>query len=320
MMKQIQMDPNQSKKLIVALSGGPDSMALLYLMKAWTKPSRLVAVTVDHGFREESAREANQVHEWVSSINVTHVTKKIDWKGLSGSKPSQTQLENQGREQRYRLLHEVCETYHTKEIVVAHHGDDQIETFLMRLYRGSGVSGLACMRSIQEMEDGTYRIRPLLQVSKQRLLETCKARSIPFVTDPSNTDLQYDRNRVRHGISLLREQNAMDVGSILHAIHFFQDMRDAMDTESANALRQCCQYNSRLGICRLNATALSQIPSFIVASVLRKVCFGISGVTAPSEKAVHRISQMLRTGHIPKPVQVGGCVSCRSRSLGPPCT
>ena len=199
----------------------------------------------------------------------------------------------------------------------------------MRLYRGSGVSGLACMRSIQEMEDGTYRIRPLLQVSKQRLLETCKARSIPFVTDPSNTDLQYDRNRVRHGISLLREQNAMDVGSILHAIHFFQDMRDVMDTESANALRQCCQYNSRLGICRLNATALSQIPSFIVASVLRKVCFGISGVTAPSEKAVHRISQMLRTGHIPKPVQVGGCVvgvclrfhrSCRSRSLGPPCT
>ena len=187
---------------------------------------------------------------------------------------------------------------------------------------------MACMRSIQEMEDGTYRIRPLLQVSKQRLLETCKARSIPFVTDPSNTDLQYDRNRVRHGISLLREQNAMDVGSILHAIHFFQDMRDAMDTESANALRQCCQYNSRLGICRLNATALSQIPSFTVASVLRKVCFGISGVTAPSEKAVHRISQMLRTGHIPKPVQVGGCVvgvclrfhrSCRSRSLGPPC-
>ena len=199
----------------------------------------------------------------------------------------------------------------------------------MRLYRGSGVSGLACMRSVQEMEDGTYRIRPLLQVSKQRLLETCKARSIPFVTDPSNTDLQYDRNRVRHGVSLLREQNAMDVGSILHAIHFFQDMRDAMDAESAAALRQCCQYNSRLGICRLNATVLSHVAPATIASVLRKVCFGISGVTAPSEKAIRRVSQMIVAGRVTKPVQVGGCVvgvfvschrSCQSRNRDRPCT
>lgn len=116
-------------------------------------------------------------------------------------------MEKEGRVQRYLLMSQLCREHSTRDVVVAHHGDDQIETFLMRcalhssltrsLYRGSGYAGLACMKPVQEMDDGTRRIRPLLAASKDRLLATCKAADIPFVIDPSNADLQYDRNRVR---------------------------------------------------------------------------------------------------------------------------
>ncbi len=192
---------------------------------------------------------------------------------------------------------------------MAHHGDDQIETFLMRLYRGSGINGLACMRSVQEMDDGTRRIRPLLEVSKQRLLATCKERSIPYVFDPSNSDLQYDRNRVRYGVSLLREKENIDVGSFLHAIHFFQQIRDQLSEEATSAILACCEYNQELGICRINTTILSTYPEAIVSSVLRMVCSNISGVMLPSEKAIQRVTQILCTeGRLDKSMQIAGCV------------
>ena len=78
------------------------------------------------------------------------------------------------------------------------------------------------MRSVQEMDDGTRRIRPFLTVSKQRLLKTCESRGIPFVLDPSNNDLQYDRNRARLGVSKIKEENQLDVESILHVVDYFQ--------------------------------------------------------------------------------------------------
>lgn len=90
------------------------------------------------------------------------------------------------------------------------------------LYRGSGYAGLACMRSVQEMDDGTKRIRPLLHISKDRLLATCTASSIPYVIDPSNSDLQYDRNRVRYGVKQIRDDNLMNTESILDVIDYLQ--------------------------------------------------------------------------------------------------
>lgn len=145
--------------------------------------------------------------------------------------PQPKQLEKEGRLKRYEILSDICKQYHTSNVIVAHHGDDQIETFLMRyifnrffirLYRGSGYSGLACMRSVQEMDDGTRRIRPFLTLSKQRLLATCKTRGISFVLDPSNNDLQYDRNRARLGVSRIKEDNKLDVESILNVVDYFQ--------------------------------------------------------------------------------------------------
>ena len=81
------------------------------------------------------------------------------------------------------------------------------------------------MNKVQQVEDGTFRIRPFLSIPKCRLVETCSARGIPFVLDPSNTDLQYDRNRVRRAIQLIRDQNSLDLTRILDMVDFFQSVQ-----------------------------------------------------------------------------------------------
>lgn len=219
-------------------------------------------------------------------MNIKHIVKKIDWvlrfsatkpqSFLPSSKPTQSQMEKEGRMQRYLLMSQVCRENRTRSVVVAHHGDDQIETFLMRylfclrltnsLYRGSGYAGLACMKPVQEMDDGTRRIRPLLPVSKERLLATCRESSIPYVIDPSNQDLQYDRNRIRAAVSEIKERELMDVSRLLRAADFFQlvcmglgvdsQIRNAVEGEIHQRLEESCEYNRELGICRLNADAL----------------------------------------------------------------
>ena len=92
----------------------------------------------------------------------------------------------------------------------------------MRLFRGSGISGLACMKQIQTMEDGTRRIRPLLFQSKSSLEATCKERNVPFVLDPSNFDLTYDRNRIRSGVQQLKAGGYLRGPEILETIAYFQ--------------------------------------------------------------------------------------------------
>lgn len=123
------------------------------------------------------------------------------------------------------MLNEVCSQCHTSDVIVAHHGDDQIETFFMRLFRGSGIAGLACMKRIQAMEDGTRRIRPLLLQSKASLIATCEERNVPFVIDSSNYDLKYDRNRIRYGVQQLKERGLLQGPAILEAISYFQQVR-----------------------------------------------------------------------------------------------
>lgn len=282
-------------------------------------------------------------------MHIQHVVKKIDWacvalsphheSFLPSSKPTQSQMEKEGRVQRYLLMSQLCREHSTRDVVVAHHGDDQIETFLMRcalhssltrsLYRGSGYAGLACMKPVQEMDDGTRRIRPLLAASKDRLLATCKAADIPFVIDPSNADLQYDRNRVRAAVAEIKAKETMDVARILRAATFFQEVevrgggdrqvRSSAEAATQRRLQACCQYNAELGICRLDALALAAMPERDVLDsgslsqeswvVLRTVCAGIGGAAVPSEKALRRVASTIRRERgLKKPMQVAGCV------------
>ena len=185
--------------LILAVSGGPDSTALMFLAARWRKAlkrgPKLTAVTIDHGLRPESAGEARAVQRLARSLGVAH--RILQWRGR---KPA-TGLQQAARQTRYRLLGEAAEAAGTRYVLTAHTLDDQAETVLIRLTRGSGISGLGAMARIAPLPVGgpndVMLIRPLLDVSKSRLIATLKAARIRYADDPSNRDPRFTRVRLR---------------------------------------------------------------------------------------------------------------------------
>lgn len=180
--------------LVLAVSGGPDSVALMLLAARWcgalNKPPKLIAVTVDHGLRKESRTEARVVKKLAASLGIRHAT--LNW---SGSKPSRG-LPAAARDARYALLATAARKAGALCILTAHTRDDQAETFLMRLSRGSGLAGLAAMAR-QSARGEVVIVRPLLDVPKFRLIATLERAKIPFADDPTNRDTAFTRPRWR---------------------------------------------------------------------------------------------------------------------------
>lgn len=193
---------SQERGLLVAVSGGPDSVALLALLAEWARaPGRpkLHAATVDHGLRPESAGEAVVVAKLCERLGVLHAT--LRWEGV---KPTRG-IQAEARRARYALLAGEARRLGGAAIVTAHTLDDQAETMLMRLAHGSGPSGLVGMRETAETE-GVVLVRPLLGVAKAQLIATVRARDLPFVSDPSNVDPRFERVRWRELMPALAEE------------------------------------------------------------------------------------------------------------------
>ncbi|WP_432770559.1 MAG: tRNA lysidine(34) synthetase TilS [Sphingopyxis sp.] len=197
----------------VAVSGGPDSMALLWLMAALL-PGQVRAATVDHGVRTGSDDEARMVAGYCRREHVAHAT-------LRPAAPIRGSLQAAARAERYRLL----ETWRAEQaidhIVTAHHADDQLETIVMRLNRSSGVGGLAAIRA----RNGVV-LRPLLHWRRADLVHLALEQDIPFVDDPSNSDDRFDRARLRQA---LRSQTALDPEAAARSAGWLAEADDAID-------------------------------------------------------------------------------------------
>jgi tRNA(Ile)-lysidine synthase len=180
--------------IVLAVSGGPDSIALMWLAARWrqslVRGPRLVAVTVDHGLRPEAVAEAREVKRLARSLELPHRT--VRW---NGPKPK-TGLPAAARTARYRLLAQVARQSSATHVLTAHTRDDQAETLLMRLLRGSGIAGLAAMARESE-RDGVLLARPFLDVSKSRLIATLDRAKLGFAEDPTNHDPRFTRPRLR---------------------------------------------------------------------------------------------------------------------------
>jgi len=179
--------------ILVAVSGGPDSMALLHLLARWAagkERPRLLAATIDHGLRVEAVEEAALVAGRCAELGIPHQT--LPW---LGPKPA-AGLQEAAREARYTLLVSVARSEGASHLVTAHTQDDQAETLLMRLASGSGLAGLGGMRPEVE-RDSIRHVRPLLDVGKRRLVDLCRQEGWPFVEDPSNADPRFARARWR---------------------------------------------------------------------------------------------------------------------------
>lgn len=172
----------------IAVSGGPDSMALLALMHS-AFPGQVEAATVDHQLRPESGQEAAMVADWCASRAIPHVI-------LAPASPITGSLQAAAREARYQLLENWRQERGLDWLLTAHHADDQAETLLMRLNRGSGVSGLAGVRA----RNGRL-LRPLLDWRRSELGSIAEQLALPVVHDPSNIDPRFDRVAMRQKLA-----------------------------------------------------------------------------------------------------------------------
>lgn len=181
-------------RILLAISGGPDSTALLLLAARWRderkNAPRLIAATVDHRLREESKAEAEAAAKLARKLKVPHFV--LAW---NGKKPK-TGLQQAARAARYTFLLNLAREKKADAIVTAHTRDDQAETVLHRIGRGSGLRGLAGIRP-RSTREGIVLLRPLLGVSKARLVATLRRAKIPFAEDPTNSDPRFLRPRLR---------------------------------------------------------------------------------------------------------------------------
>lgn len=193
---------SQGQDIAVGVSGGPDSMALCYALSelvGWK--FKIHAITVDHRLREDSTSEAQHVSEALRGLpNVEHVILHWDY-----SEKPDSRIQERARKARYDVMSEHMKERAISHLFTAHHMDDQAETFLFRLSKGSGLDGLSAMPFRRALRGGEL-CRPFLDFSKQDILDFCAAKKIQYVNDPSNQSEVFARVRLRRSMDVLAEE------------------------------------------------------------------------------------------------------------------
>nr|WP_233150782.1 tRNA lysidine(34) synthetase TilS [Sphingomonas sp. BT553] len=184
--------PGDDEILALAVSGGPDSMAMLSLAQA-ARPGRIAAATFDHRLRAASAGEAAMVADWCADHDIPHAI-------LTPATPlAMANVQATARAARYEALTAWATNIGATMLATAHHADDQAETFLMRANRGCGPAGLAGIRARRPLAPGVELVRPLVGWRRADLATI--AAGMPTVDDPSNRDTRFDRARMRHWLA-----------------------------------------------------------------------------------------------------------------------
>lgn len=227
-------DMNLSDGIAVGVSGGADSLALAHALSGWMKGRGSVhCLTVDHQLRENSAQEAAHVAGVVRNWG-EHVSHEIlRW----NSQNVESSIQEKARNARLSLMSEYCQENHIGCLVLAHHADDQVETFLIRLTAGSGPDGLACMQGVTDRE-GLKILRPLLSLSHKDCISYCKAHYLDWVEDPSNENEGFERVRFRKSMEIL-EAEGLTKGRLLKSIERFQNTREIVDFTVEKEFSHC---------------------------------------------------------------------------------
>lgn len=270
--------------LAVAVSGGRDSLALVLLADAWARArgGRVLALTVDHALRPESAAEAAQVGAWMAARGIRHAV--LRWEG---QKPSGG-VQQAARAARYALLEARCRAERVLHLLLGHQREDQAETVLLRAGRSSGPDGLAGMAAVRELP-GLRLLRPLLDLPRARLAATCAAYGQPWLDDPSNLSDRFARGRLRQaGAGGTEEpwQRALAAGQI----------RAALDDAAAAVLAgHAALYPEGWG--EVAAAALRDPPEAVARRVLLRLLQAVGGAALPPRgERLDRLLAVLRRG------------------------
>lgn len=261
------------RALGIAVSGGSDSLALLYLLKTWSteRDVRLRAATVDHGLRPEAAVEANTVAGHCAALGVPH--QCLPWTGWDG----QGNLQDQARRARYRLLSDWARHEALTDVALGHTLDDQAETFVMGLARGAGLDGLSGMRLVFSRDDVRFR-RPLLGVRRGDLRAYLTGLGVEWIEDPSNRNERFDRVKARHILQALAPLG-ITADSLGQTIGNLRSTRTSISVALADWARN--QVKQDRGDLLIAVDAFVALPQDFARRVLNAALRWISGADYP---------------------------------------
>lgn len=229
---------NINDEVIAAgVSGGADSLALIFRLEEWAKANnrKVVALTVDHGLRVESGQEALYVADLMKQYGIEHHI--LVWEG---SKPTKG-IEAEARAVRYQLLGKWCQENQVKVLATGHHQRDQAETFLLRLQRGSGLSGLSGILPVSN-RDGLMIIRPQLENTPQELKDFLIAKGIAWVEDPSNQCEDFQRVKIRNYLPQLEKEIGISVECLAGTADVLARTRAYMEEQVEQVVRDNVRY------------------------------------------------------------------------------
>jgi tRNA(Ile)-lysidine synthase len=277
--------------MALAVSGGADSLALLDAVGRWRGLHRVVVLTVDHRLRRGSRAEANAVVAIARQRGLE--ARVLVW---TGPRPA-SDIESAARSARYRLLLEASRGMGASHLVLAHHRDDLAETFLLRLARGSGVFGLAAMRSQLDLGDIVIA-RPLLKVSKDRLVATTAAAKLQAVDDAMNSDPRFERARVRKLMPLLAGAG-LDPSALAATALRLADAADAVDSAASSLLAETVEADA-FAVAWLDPERFRSWPLAVRLRGLTRILAAIGGSEYPPR---HERLAMLQDAIIPRPAR-----------------
>ncbi|WP_232628990.1 tRNA lysidine(34) synthetase TilS [Methylobacterium sp. Leaf118] len=274
--------------ILLAVSGGPDSTALMHAAAARGPAGGLFVATVDHGLRADSAAEARAVGARAGTLGLPHAVLTWD----APRRGSRVQAE--ARAARYRLLALHARGIGAGLVLTAHTRDDQAETVLLRLIAGSGPGGLAGMRPERPLAEGVRLARPFLALPKADLVAYCAAHTLPFATDPSNADERFARARLRRLLPLLESEG---LGAVRLARLATRAARDeaALSARAAAVLINLRRHGPE-GWC-LDGRRLAREPEAVVLRVLDAALDAVA--ESPAPKRLERLERLVLDAVLP---------------------
>jgi len=292
----------KKKDFALAVSGGSDSLCLAYFSKVYAKElgNKIHVLIVDHNLRKESYKEALQVKEILKKRKIP--SKILRWKGPV----LRSNLQKNARDLRYLLISNYCLKKNIKYVATAHHGDDQIENFFIRLLRGSGLTGLSSMSLKTKYNNKLKIIRPFLRFEKKDLKYVTVSYFKKYIKDPSNKNEKFMRIRIRKYRQSM-EKEGLDTRKIIKTVDNLMSANKALNFYKNKALYKYASFISK-DKCLINKKIFSEEAGEIIFKSFSDILSLVSGTYYPprSKKIINLIERLKKDKFVKS--TLGGCI------------
>tara|TARA_B100000965_G_scaffold127799_1_gene106349 strand:- start:127 stop:1149 length:1023 start_codon:yes stop_codon:yes gene_type:complete len=296
----------KNKSFVVAVSGGPDSLALVALSKSFSYQHRckIYYVLIDHGIRKNSSLEAKSVKKLLQKY---HIKLNI----LTNRKKIEKNIQSKARIIRYDLLTSFCIKKKIKIIFTAHNFEDQVETFFIRLSRGSGLQGLSSMKQSHKISGNINLVRPLLDIKKIQLIKISKIIFGKFYKDPSNRNKKFLRTRIRN-LKRTLEKSGINYDQVFRSIKNLASSRDTLDFYFDKIYKDLIQKKSSKVL--LKSSSFDKLNQEMKMKVFNKIIKDFTNANyAPRSKKIFNLIKQLKANKNAK-LTLGGCVILRENN------